>query len=631
MRSMVEGQARPVKILPGTGRGTARRVVEGQASQREHPTQPHRSLGSHKDAKTQSSAPPSPNHHPGPDPGSSFLPATFSTISVESSGRTLVATRGGEVMTNFIELAKALGWPIAITIAAACLLAVVLRITSKKGSLKVGVKDWFNFETGSAIIDDAADSRKISPQNETLSLPKSDTDSDPKSNDVPPSGEVDDPVHFIFAKNADDLEKAFEAFKSKEAFLADMDFWHSTYVDKRREFGVAEESDFSKLAEANPGWVWPIIYLIRRHVRIHEADKAVNCLEQALSRSNDSNLRYVLSEGVRLYEKLFGLERAMQFVVEQLQSPIGDRDIAKMFREFANVNPSDDIFSTILYREIASSLDFDKSELFDIAYAYGQFTDTNIVSFERYRELYWRDEGYVSATNNMGVIISSDLSVATDYFEKAIASGDAMAHANLARNLAHAGYVARAEKLLEEAPSVTLSPESEVALADARAKVSAARKKVDEERDRLEKHAKEQDTKYKSLIFSAFSRLRTRGEFSIDGLFVSEDDEIGILGGIEVRVGLRLGDDRLFGTLESKGLCFEGKVRRKGLSLLDFSETRIVAVRVSDDEVRVILFPNGFGLDKKSRVISLYRSSTEQSAEDEVVISMAGLLMKPSA
>lgn len=532
-------------------------------------------------------------------------------------------------MQNVIELAKALGYPIAIVIAAICFLVVIFKITSNKGSMKIGVKDWINFET------DPSDSQKISnekvgtPENESLASPSSDKEIDANEDETPASS-VEGATHFIFAENVEGLESSFEIFRNTDSFKNDPDFWHSTYVDKRREMGVGdEEVELRQLAEANPEWVWPLIYLIRRYVRLHEAGKAEDCLQQAMGRSSEENARFVLREGIAYYAKLFGFERAFQFFVQNIQEKIPDRDVAAMLRSLVKFAPSDDIFETIIYKEIASSLDFDKEELFDIAYAYGEVADLKIVSFERYRELYWKDKDYISAANNMGVIITDDRAVESEYFEKAISTGDPIAHANLSRNLASAGYVARAEKLLADAPSENLSSEAESALADAKAKVGTARKKLDEDLGKLEEHARNQDAKYKSLIFAAFAYLKEFSGFEIEGLFLSKDHEIGIFGGAEVRAGMKVGDERYFGSLESKGLCYEGTIRRKGATILDFSDRRIVAARVSIDEVRVLLFPNGFGLDRKSRVVSLYRAAREESVSSDEAVSIEQLLQNP--
>ncbi|MCL6251745.1 hypothetical protein M3P36_11925 [Altererythrobacter sp. KTW20L] len=532
-------------------------------------------------------------------------------------------------MANFIELAKALGWPIAIIIAAVCILVTIFRITSKKGSLKFGVKDWFNLETDSQKSVTATADKSVTSEDEITSRPISGSGIGERDEDGVLQPEKAGPVHFFLAGSIEELDSAFSSFRITESFSKDPDFWQCTYINKKHELGVLNEDvEYQKLAAANPTWVWPLIYLIRRYVRLHEAEKASDCLEQALIRSSEDNLQYVLREGVRMHATLFSTDRAFQFVVSRLKISSSDIDISSMFRELSSVIQTDNIFDTIFYREIALSLNFDKNELFEIAYAYGSIPDTKLVSFERYRELYCADDGYISAANNMGVIVSDNTAVETDYFERAIKSGDAMAHANLARNLAHAGYIARAEKVLEDAFSLHLSTEAEAALADAKVKVSVARKRVDEERDKLEKHAREQDTKYKSLVFSAFSFLKAGGDYSIEGLFISEDNEIGINGTADVRVGMQVGEEIHLGVLAARGLCYEGKINRKGAGLLDFSERRVIAARVSDDEVRVILFPIGFSLDSKSRVISLRRVVSDHQQLEEQKDMMERLLLE---
>ena len=199
-----------------------------------------------------------------------------------------------------------------------------------------------------------------------------------------------------------------------------------------------------------------------------------------------------------------------------------------------------------------------------------------------------------------------------------------MGFANLARILSSAGYVARAEQLLANAPDTDLSPIAEAALADARSKVGMARKKLDAEIEGLESHAKEQDTKFKSLIFAGFSYLRKSGEFGIEGAFASDDKDFAISSFGDVKMAAKIGDDSFFGVLTKRGLCYEGRLEKKGASLLSLSSFRAVAVRVAVNEVRVILLPTGFSRETKSRVISLERLEFDDSGQTEV--SSAGAL-----
>ena len=91
---------------------------------------------------------------------------------------------------------------------------------------------------------------------------------------------------------------------------------------------------------------------------------------------------------------------------------------------------------------------------------------------------------------------------------------------------------------------------------------------------------------------------------------------------------MEIGEEIHLGSLRPKGLCHEGKINRKGAGLLDFSERRVIAARISDDEVRVILFPHGFTLDRKSRVVSLHRVLSVKEQLEEETNSMERLLLE---
>ena len=508
-------------------------------------------------------------------------------------------------MKQIIELSDALAWPIALIVVALISLIIVWRITSSKSIVSLGVKDWFKIETKELTAIPASTENPVIES----SAPAKDMETESDARFSASDGEKKDAGVFFLCDNAADLDDAFLKFKEDESFKDDPDFWHCIYVERKCELGVADEyAELLNLSNSHPEWVWPHICMLRRNVRLHQPEAAERSLAAALKTMNQDTRKYVLRDGIFYYGKLFSFDRALQFALDHLKDISNDIDKSYVIIALSEVNKESALSESNILKDIANFLNFQKSDTFDIAYSFGESADTHLIAFARYQELYRKDPAWGSSANNMGVIVNDDALLESDYFEKAILAGDAMGFANLARNLSSAGFVGRAEKLLQDAPQEGNSEVAISALADARAKVATARRKLDDARSALERHVGSEDGKYRGFVFSAFSFLESNGNSDFTGLFISSDESAGVLVLDALKAAIKLDGVLYTGNLVRKKVWYEGALRKASpTSILDFGSLRVLIALVSADEVRMLVFPKSFGVDKNLQIISLER------------------------
>ncbi|NIJ15153.1 hypothetical protein [Sphingobium vermicomposti] len=509
-------------------------------------------------------------------------------------------------MENGIKLAEALAWPVAASIIAVVALIIVWRVTSSAGDLSFNVKDWFK-------LDRKASSAASEMRTEIVPIQTESIDDTPTS--VQTLAEVaEEDVSkkrdlFWLFDDAVQLAESFDRFKETSSYRDDPDFWESLYVDRRRELSLGDEGpELRNLADANVTWVWPLIFLIRRFMRLHDANRAEQTLNEAIARHNSDKHHWVLREGVSFYNDLFGTERALEFCRRQLISGTTDRETSAMFDKLAEVSGSDeDTFSRAILREIVVNYDAsNKNALFNLAYSYGNISETKIIAYQRYAELGTGDKRWQSSPNNMGVAIgNAEESVQNEYFEQALKLGSGIAAANLARSLAEKGYVTRAEMILEAVDDSSCDAVDMAALLDARSKVSNARSTLEKARTSFGQHAKEQDRKYRALLFAAFDFFKDHGSAE-NGSFCSDDKTFTLVTDPEgATCTYKLGDITLSGRLDKKPLCYEGRISGGSGGILNYTFKRVLILQVSQDTVRAIIWNDAIKEQDAMRIVTL--------------------------
>jgi hypothetical protein len=513
-------------------------------------------------------------------------------------------------MDKAIALVSALAWPIASVIIAVISLIIIWRLTGATGKLKMGIKDWFNVERESHSPSAVSQSQDVLespiPTIERNTQIVEEATMEELSTSVNP--DVGSPK-FVTESDATNIDELFIEFKEKSPrYKESSELWETLYIVKRGDYGLADdERELQALADANVSWVWPLVILIKRYVQLHNLPSAEAALAQALSRGASDKRKWVLKQGVNLYFTFFGFERAFSFVHDQIALGVLNTEISAMFDTLASYGDNEDPFSRAILDEISIRMQRDDNLKFNIAHNYANIREFGVIGFDHYRDL-TNDDDDDNQSNNMGCLLEDGSSVQIDYFEQEVRRGAPIAIANVARSLARNGFVARAERLLESAPSEELGSEGYSALADARAKVAKARDQVQESKKKIEGFAKEQYKRYAAMIFAGYEFFKKSGPRGPVGAFISDDRKLVIVIGEPTRCAYR-SDERTFGgELTRKPLCFEGQISGSGGGgILDMKFHRVLAVQVTDDKVRALLWPTGFSLDKPLEIIELTR------------------------
>lgn len=497
-------------------------------------------------------------------------------------------------MENAIKLAQALGWPIAATLISLVVLIIVLRVTAGKGELSFGIKDWFKFRTKSidATATQAAGLAHRPAEAVAIDETTAETVAEVTADSEAPTVSSS---QFWTTSSAADIEESFSRFKEEKSYKDDPEFWESIYVDRRRELSIGDEvREFTLLSDTHRDWVWPLIFLIRRYVRLRDSGSAEAALESALARNNAENRRWVLREGISLFYRLYGFDKAIAFCRDHVNGGASDSEISAMLSNLVDLSDiNKDVFSSVILREISVKFDRDnKSSLFDLAYRYGFDNEFRVVAFERYRQLGTSNKDWPSAPNNMGVAIHSFSKAAgRDFYEKALELESGVAAANLARGLANDGYVRRAESILESVKEEFSGMDAKV-LADARAKVAAARSEIEEEIEKFQTYASKQDSLYTTSVMAAFSFFMKSGVPFADGAFSSSDGSVAVSANAEAaNCTYRVGETTYKGRLPRKPLCYAGTVSSEGTILNQISRQMLI-VHVGEDDLRIIVWPD---------------------------------------
>jgi hypothetical protein len=509
---------------------------------------------------------------------------------------------------TLIKILLAVAWPLAVIVVAIVALIIVLRVTATRGEVSAKWKDW-GFGVKAPHEFPSKTETAIAPPQEAA----------PEGPDGPPEApsqgtdnEVSKPtLSFWSAKTEAELEAAFQEYKTSDSYSNDPELWETLRLNRRREIGVGDElSELNTLAEQNPTWVWPVIFKVRRHVRLQEFEEAEQVLGAALARSNSDNRKWVLREGVRLYFSTLGTERALEFIRNSISGGATDIEISWMFKGLSDQTKSEEeVFSYAVLAEI--SLTFDKSEkdvLFNLAYNYAKISEYRLTAFQRYDPLE-NEEDWPSAPNNMGIIASAASEAAQNFlFEKALEFGSDVAAANLARSLAQNGFIKRAESLLEVAMERPSAGDS-VHLADAKAKVTKAKEDATKELDKFRDYAHKQDQRFTAAIRAAYLHFKNSSTSYPKGRFVSEDGSLVVVADADVaETSFKVGSTSYAGQLPRRPLCYEGTVNSPGASVLS-SGKRLLIVQIASDTLRALIPPESLDKLDEWRVIDLSLAS----------------------
>jgi len=494
--------------------------------------------------------------------------------------------------------------PAAIVVAAICLLIAFAIAAIFRPEFNLKIKDWVEFGSKPKMLLPSAVPEVVqSLEQSGNSKPGLDGDAiDTALTVKPEEGNKVEWKDLFDTKANDVLESSFKIFKEKSnSYQEDADFWESWFVKRKHEIGQTDlVTSLELLATSNPSWVWPIVFLIRRHIEFCDADAAKAALARGLSRSTPLERKWVLAEGVRYHARLCGTASAYEFCRAQLASDITDADAGTLLLALAEeVGTDGDVYSSALIKELALRYDVSLSESrFQLAFDYAETESFNVPAFIHYKYITIHDSEVVGALNNLGVIYGNAGRTATqnEYYERASSQGNAVSKSNISQTLIQNGLHLRAENLLKEIKEDQLELPQ---VADAFQALASAKNAESKALAKFEVFAESQCRVYRDFISMAFSRWRGKGSAPISGEFISSDKTItitlvGDTGDCEYKFAGKL----YRGKMIKKALCFEGSLHESGQSILSLGTgIQFLAILTPDDSIRAIIWPRHFHSD----------------------------------
>jgi len=512
-----------------------------------------------------------------------------------------------------LEFVRALAWPIASIVIILAVRSIVKMVISKKADFNFSFKDLIKF---------GASGRGQEKQLETTApnAPESNTTEGETGSylaseaqagsDQAPEAEAQPTISYrdIFSsKDPTELASLFVRFKAESpGYGSDPDFWETFYVRRRKEAGIGDYvQELKSLADSNPTWVWPLIHLTQRHVDLNDIEQAEATLRQALSRSSAANRIWALAEGVRTYFKLFGFDRALEFVYNEAKSDLTDGQNSALFGALASeCKKAGDKESYLVAREIALVFSPDApSDRFDLAYEYAEDGHLSIPAYRHYLQMLRTSSDWYGPPNNLGVLVSDRLQ--NEYFELSISLGNRLAAANLSNKLVEAGFIGAAEQLLSRFEEGEEAAEN---IARSKSKALAARRQLEKDKASLDGFVEAQYARYRAALMDGYRHLCRDGPDIEPGAFVSVDRSIQVFASKDgAACRFPFGSVILEGILPRKALCFFGTLSSNSGGLLNFFSVRLVMVPVSKDVIRVIQWPSDLSRDSPLNLIELRR------------------------
>lgn len=511
-----------------------------------------------------------------------------------------------------LEYVKAIfSWQTALIMMALAIMYVVKNISKGKGYLDLNF--WDRLKINARGSDSSAQG---APSHTTVVSGTSEVAPNAKGEILPvPDGlegvdsqsKKESPLsRFISAKTQADLEAAFLDIRSETTEVFDEEFWQTARLNKLHEIGAAggEDDNLRELSEKNKSWIVPGILLMKRLGDRHDFDSAERILDNISENRASPHFEWALQEGIRLYYKMRGPRRAMQYCLRWIGESIADTTRASILFAIADEMKADGLADG--YRaatEFALSYRTAKGrKRFDLAYSYGTSETRWPITIEHYRSLLGDDGFSSSSLNNIAVVFDKfDKAVGIDYYFRSVEKGNSMGRANAAQMLIDDGYIAAAEKMLE---GVEDSGESAERIVRTKAQVVAARKKMIGIRDDIFNSSERQLRLYKSTLMQSYRNIQTNN--SMSGRFVSDDESVQIIiEGEGAKCRLAAGDALFEGQLSDQLFCLSGQLVRHGVGLSDARSREATAFVVSEASLRLVLWPTSPSLDGKIDIIDL--------------------------
>lgn len=498
-----------------------------------------------------------------------------------------------------VEIISAIAMPVAIIVVALSVLAIVVIFAFKRSALRLKVRDWVEIDGHSPQSSPSTAIVPVASQRTASAFVRNEeTNATDDSSETVEPGSVESKEGsasnaFLEAKTAPELEAAFkELTNDPTSYVCESrEFWETWYTKRFHDLSKSQAAPaLQKLSDAQSGWSWPSVYLMRLYGSSGRLEEAETQLKVGLSRPDSDGFINVLTEGAGLYYHHVSPERAWEFVKEQIAAGIPDPATASLIAAVTDLQQaSEPHFGNLILREIELGLDTSRyGNLWKLAYAYGEQPYSEILGYRRYRELVLADESVSGSLNNMGVIASHyDDQLGILHQEEALERSELFAIGNIANRLIGAGFLDRAKALLdatEDKETPTIS-RARTALHDA---LEARGKKLQKLRD----IATTEGNRVRTLALKAYRQWLNSTVFPLGRYQAIDGSAELVLTAATAQCTITAADRKFGGTLLKLPLGYDGSVEstKPGETILTAKSRRVLALPTSAEEITLVVF-----------------------------------------
>lgn len=480
----------------------------------------------------------------------------------------------------------------AVIIVALVVLAIVLRLTGRgnKSALRGawGNKSFELNPSNHSALDALPPTIVPAPVTKVSEI-RMDSEEPETIAEEPPNDKTD-LVALVSAENIHDIDDAWAALDLSKFEEDKKDIWTGYYLGRRNTMGGTGAKEALIAAHTdNPTWIWPAVNLARLSSTVADWDQAEAYLLEALRRATGKNRATIIENLVTHEYKSKGfdeaVEKARAFSNNETNSVVAS--VIDAILSIDDDNLPKGSLSVQLFRELRQREETSLSQKFSLAYQYSDSDDTKHLGLRTYASL--SEAGYSKPTcqNNLGVLYGSFGSplLQFEHYEDGFKSGSSLAGINLATALANAGFIDRAEELLNNIPP---DSESEANRASLISTISSARKKMTEKRKEI-----------RALTLSAYEPYQR--EISLISAFWKSGTSFN-LGPFEGpnactfdanagQLKLTRSGKRWSGALTRRGFFFDGMVIEESTTLLLAGNARVIAAPTASDQMTLMIFP----------------------------------------
>lgn len=499
----------------------------------------------------------------------------------------------------------AIAWPVAIVIASLAVVAIVFRIFPKGRTPALQVEGPGGWKVSTSHGPQTEELNAVSA---TQAEASPDIDNDAKGSfDLSIAGEVNadapdgaaDPesennkFEFVFTKSSSDLQELFDEFKNTDEYKKDRETWDTFLVQRRRDLGLGGgNEELRKLADENLTWTKPLLRLARRVSELGDFSAATEIYKEAESRSTDESLPDIKSEqAITIFD-----QKGAQASTEFIRSLLMDGANPNVISESATIvakrlkDSGDEASARILYEIALRHNQSDNSARFDLAHLYGAQYGLETRSFYHYNLLMSRDYSVSAVANNLGILaeeVKKSL-VQYSFLEDAIEKQNPLAHSNLANELIGAGFVKRAEIVLDATSSLQGFEENAAA---SKVKLLSAARQSTEEREAMRTLAAAENRKFQRLFGEALEWWQSLAPASASGTaFTADGHNLEIIDGA-VKVSVTVSTEGFSGSLKKAGFVYSGTVYQNSKSLMTAESRNVFAAQISASVFQVLVSP----------------------------------------